>query len=79
VLWADTIARGHSAAIIDAGSCLMALTLNGELSVYQPSDKQYTELVRYKVAEPEVWAHPVVDGKRIFIRDKDSITLWAME
>ncbi len=78
-LWADTIARGHSAAIVDAGSCLVALTLNGELSFYQPSDKQYTELARYKVAEPEVWAHPVVDGRRIFVRDKDSIALWAME
>ncbi len=79
VLWADTVARGNSAAVIDAGSCLMALTLNGELSVYEPNDKQYTELARYKVGEPEIWAHPIVAGKRIFIRDKDSVTLWTME
>ena len=57
----------------------MALTLNGELSVYEPSDKQYTELARYKVGEPEIWAHPIVAGKRIFVRDKDSVTLWTME
>jgi outer membrane protein assembly factor BamB len=79
VLWADSVARGRSAAVIDAGSCLMALTLNGELCVFQPSEKQYTELARYKVGDPEVWAHPIVAGKRIFVRDKDSVALWTME
>jgi outer membrane protein assembly factor BamB len=79
VLWADTAARGQSAAVVDAGSCLIALAVNGELSVYLPSDKQYMELAHYKVGEPEIWAHPVVTGKSIFIRDKESVTLWAME
>jgi outer membrane protein assembly factor BamB len=79
VLWADTASRGRQASIVDAGSCLIALDLNGELSVYSPSDKQYSEIARYKVAEPEVWAHPVISGKSIFIRDKDSVTLWAIE
>jgi outer membrane protein assembly factor BamB len=78
-LWGDSVPRGRSAAIIEAGPCLMALTLNGELSVYQPSGTQYTELARYKVGDPEIWAHPVVAGKNIFIRDKDSVALWTME
>ncbi|OHB60020.1 MAG: hypothetical protein A2167_03840 [Planctomycetes bacterium RBG_13_46_10] len=78
-LWVDTTSRGQSAAIVDAGSCLIALTINGELLIYQPSDKQYIELARYKVAESETWAHPVVAGKSIFIRDKDSVILWAIE
>jgi outer membrane protein assembly factor BamB len=78
VLWADTVARGQGAAVIDAGSCLMALTVNGELSVYQPSEKQYTELAHYKVGDPEIWAHPIIAGKSIFIRDKDSVALWTM-
>jgi outer membrane protein assembly factor BamB len=78
VLWADTANRGQSAAIVDAGSCLIALTVNGELSVYLPSDKQYTELAHYKVGDPEIWAHPVIAGKSIFIRDKESVTLWAI-
>jgi len=78
VLWADTANRGQGAAIVDAGSCLIALTVNGELSVYLPSDKQYIELARYKVGDPEIWAHPVLAGKSIFIRDKESITLWTI-
>jgi len=79
VLWTDTTARGRSAAVVDAGSCLIALAVNGELSVYLPSDKQYMELAHYEVGDPEIWAHPVVAGKSIFIRDKESVTLWAME
>ncbi len=79
LLWADTAARGPSAAIVDAGSCLMALAVNGELAIYLPSDKQYMELARYKVGDPEIWAHPIVAGKSIFIRDKDSVALWTME
>ncbi|MCX5646571.1 MAG: PQQ-like beta-propeller repeat protein [Phycisphaerae bacterium] len=78
VLWADTANRGQGAAIVDAGSCLIALTVNGELSVYLPSDKQYTELAHYKVGDPEIWAHPVIAGKSIFIRDKESVTLWTI-
>jgi outer membrane protein assembly factor BamB len=78
VLWADTANRGQGAAVVDAGSCLMALTVNGELSVYLPSDKQYLELARYKVGDPEIWAHPIVAGRSIFIRDKESVALWTI-
>ena len=79
VLWADTAARGQSAAVVDAGSCLIALAVNGELSIYLPSDKQYMELAHYKVGDPEIWAHPIIVGRSIFIRDKESVTLWAIE
>ena len=79
VLWADTAARGQSAAVVDAGSCLIAMAVNGELSIYLPSDKQYMELAHYKVGDPEIWAHPIIVGRSIFIRDKESVTLWAIE
>jgi len=79
ILWTDTVSRGRSAAIVDAGSCLMALTLNGELSVYQPSDKAYTELAHFKVTDTEAWAHPVVTREGIFIRDNDSVALWTIQ
>jgi outer membrane protein assembly factor BamB len=78
MLWSDTVNRGQSASIVDAGSCLMALAFNGDVCVYLPSDKQYTELSHYKVGDPEIWAHPVIAGKSIFIRDKESVTLWTI-
>jgi outer membrane protein assembly factor BamB len=82
VLWADTVTRGRSAAIVDAGSCMIALPLNGELLVYLPTDKQYTEMARYKVGDPdpkaEIWAHPILSGKNIFVKDKTSVTCWGI-
>ncbi len=79
ILWTDTASRGQTAAILDAGSCLVAMAINGELIFYRPDEKQYTELAVYKVSDTEVWAHPILDGSRIFIRDKESIALWTMD
>jgi outer membrane protein assembly factor BamB len=75
--WIDTASRGNSGAIVDAGPCLMALTLNMELAVYQASDKQYTELAHYKVADTETWAHPVVSATGIYVRDQNTVALWT--
>ncbi|MFI5377798.1 MAG: PQQ-binding-like beta-propeller repeat protein [Tepidisphaerales bacterium] len=79
VNWLDTENRGNSAAIVDAGPVLFATATNGELAACQPDGKQYTELLRFKVSETETWAHPVIAGKRIFVRDRDAVTMWGME
>ena len=71
--------RAGYGSIVDAGSVLLALTPSSELVVFQPSDKQYKELARYKVADSPTYAHPVVSGNRIFVKDQDSVTLWIVE
>jgi outer membrane protein assembly factor BamB len=78
-LWSDSVNRGNSAAVLDAGSVMLALTVNSELAAFKPSDKEYTELAKLKVAESETWAHPVVAGKRIFVRDRENVTLWTLD
>lgn len=78
-LWTDTTNRGNSAALVDAGSVIFAVTVNSELVAFSPSDKAYTEFLRCKVAESETWAHPVMAGDRVFVRDRDSVTLWGIE
>ena len=78
-LWTDAAKRGQSAAILDAGSVLLALTLNGELAVFKPSTTEYVELARIKVADAETWAHPVVAGNRIFVKDSETVSLWTIE
>ena len=70
---------GGYGSIIDAGSVLLALTPSSQLIAYEPSDKQYTELARIKVADTPTYAHPVVAGNRIFIKDQDSVTLWTID
>jgi outer membrane protein assembly factor BamB len=77
--WTDSVKRGQSAAMLDAGSVILALTVDSKLVAFKPSDKKYTELAVIKVAATETWAHPVVAGKRFYVRDQDSVTLWTLE
>ena len=78
-LWTDETKRGQSAALLDAGSVILALTLNGELAAFKPGAKAYTELALIKVAGTETWAHPVVAGNRVFIKDSEMVGLWTIE
>jgi outer membrane protein assembly factor BamB len=78
-LWSDSTSQGNSVALVDAGSVMLALTVNSELAAFKPSEKEYTELARIKVADTETWAHPVVAGKRLFIRDRESVALWTFD
>jgi outer membrane protein assembly factor BamB len=77
--WTDTVKRGNYGGMVDAGSAILALPNTSELVVLKPSSKQYEELAKIKVAETPTFASPVPSGKRLFIKDKDSVTLWVLE
>ena len=71
--WVDTTKRGGNfGAILDAGSVIIALPSTGELTVFTPGDKAYTEVAKIKVADTPTYAHPVIAGNKIFIRDQNS-------
>ena len=66
-------------SIVDADSVLLALTPSSELIVFQPSDKEFKQLAKYKVASTPTYTYPVLSGNRIFIKDQDSVTLWTVD
>ena len=65
--------------MLDAGSVILALTQKSQLSVIQPNEKVYTELATIKVADKDTFAHPVVAGNRIYVRDTESLALLTIE
>ncbi len=71
--------RGGYGSVVDAGAALFALTPGGELVVFEPDAKEFKKLASYKVASAGAYAYPVVSGKRIFVKDQDSVTLWTLE
>ena len=78
--WTDPTKRGGNfGAILDAGSCVLALPSNSELIAFKPADKQYEELGKIKVSETPTYAHPVIAGNKIFVRDQDTVALLAIE
>lgn len=79
--WTDSATHGSRGfgSIIDAGSCLVLLTNDSELIVYKPSGKEYSELAKIKVSETPIYAHPVLAGNRIFIKDQDTVTMFVVD
>ncbi|HVS38176.1 MAG TPA: PQQ-binding-like beta-propeller repeat protein [Gemmataceae bacterium] len=77
--WTDSTKRGECGAILDAGDVLLALSSDSQLIVFKPSDKGYMEVAKYKVADSPTWADPIIAGNRVFVKDKDSLTLWTLE
>jgi outer membrane protein assembly factor BamB len=79
VLWTDKASHGDCGAVLDAGSVLLGLTSDSNLVVFKPSDKELTEIAKYKVADSPSWSMPIISGNRIFIKDKDNLILWTIE
>jgi outer membrane protein assembly factor BamB len=71
--------RGGYGTIVDGGSVLLALTPASELIAFEPASKAYTEVARIKVADTPTYASPVPSGNRLFVKDQDAVTLWAVK
>ncbi len=77
-LWSSPLGGRDFGSVVDAGPVLMALTPQAELTIFEPSDKEYKKVASYKVAENEVYAYPVPTGNGIYIKDQDSLRLWSL-
>ena len=65
--------------MVDAGSAVLVLPSNSELIVFKPDDKQFQQLAQIKVSETSTYAHPVLAGNRVFVKDQDALTMWAID
>jgi outer membrane protein assembly factor BamB len=70
--------QGGYGNIVDAGSVLFALTPAAQLLVFEPNREKYKQIASYKVGS-DTYAYPVISGNRVFIKDKDSLTLYTIE
>jgi outer membrane protein assembly factor BamB len=70
---------GGYGSVVDAGSVLLGITPDSGLVVIEPTAKAYNELARIKVADSQVFAHLVVAGNRLFVKDRDSVAQFTVE
>jgi outer membrane protein assembly factor BamB len=77
--WADTSMNKNFGSILDAGSVMIALPSSSELIVYKPDKSAYTEIASFKVADTPVYAHPLLVGKRIYVKDNETLIMWTMD
>jgi outer membrane protein assembly factor BamB len=66
-------------SVVAAGSVILTLTPNGELTVFQPTGKQLQQVASYKLGAPGTYAYPVVADSRIYIKDAAAVSLWTIE
>lgn len=79
VLWTGDPRQGENAAMMIAGNTIFALTNDAELIVTDTASKGANVIKKYKVADSPTWAHPAITGKRILIKDENSLALMSLE
>jgi outer membrane protein assembly factor BamB len=73
-LWQSTGRMGENVALLNAGQVLLLLTNEAKLIVLSSGAKEYKPLAEYSVAQSETWAHPLVIGNRILVKDETTLT-----
>ncbi len=76
--WTGDGRQGDNAALVRAGPVVLALTTKGRLVVFEAVAEGLEATAHYKVADSQTWAHPVVVGNRILIKDHTTLAAWAI-
>lgn len=77
-VWQGPGRMGENAAILNlGGKALLMLTNDANLIVQPVTAKSYAPAVQYSVATSPTWAHPVVLGRRILVKDESSLISWS--
>ena len=76
--WTGQPRQAVNAAVVRANDVIFALEDDAELVVGKAGSDGFQELKRYKVADTETWAQPVISGNRIFVKDVSTLALWTL-
>ena len=73
-IWQGPGRMGENAAIVNLGGTLLALTNDAVLYVLPASATSFAPSAQYTVATSQTWAHPVVLGEDILIKDETTLS-----
>jgi outer membrane protein assembly factor BamB len=78
-VWQSPGRMGENAAFLNLdGKVLLVLTNDANLIVQPVAAKTYAPVVQYTAAKSPTWAHPLVLGKRILIKDETTLASLVM-
>ncbi len=72
-IWQSQGRMGENAAMLSAGKVLLFLTNDANLFVIRPGAQQFEPLAQYTVATSQTWAHPVLLGNRVLVKDETTL------
>ncbi|MEW5977668.1 MAG: PQQ-binding-like beta-propeller repeat protein [Acidobacteriota bacterium] len=77
VLWTSPGRQGDNAAMLRAGDWLISLTNEAQLIVGKAGPDKFQVWKQYSIADSPTWAHPVLVGSQVLIKDLSTLTLWS--
>ena len=72
-IWLSEGRLGDNAALVAGGGTVFALTTEADLLVLPQKGDAFAPARRYRVAPSPTWAHPVVTGEGVLVKDR---TAW---
>jgi outer membrane protein assembly factor BamB len=79
VLWTTEGREGNQAAVLNTKDALFILTSDANLIVAKKAADKFQQLAKYSVADSATYAHPILFGKRILVKDNATLALWSLE
>ena len=77
MLWESSGRMGENAAILNAGDLFLVLTDEAKMFVLKSNATSFAPVKEYQVANSPTWAHPVLLGNRILVKDKTTLAALA--
>ncbi|MEY3283002.1 MAG: hypothetical protein RIR86_1015 [Acidobacteriota bacterium] len=77
-LWTGDPRQGENAAMLLVDGHLLALTEQAELLVTTVASKGATLVRQHRVADSPTWAHPVLTGRRLLIKEAAHLRVWEL-
>jgi len=78
-LWLGPPRQATNTAIVKSGTILFLLNEDGQLIVARSSRTGFEPIRRYTVADSATWAQPAISGRRLFVKDTRTLTLWTVD
>lgn len=76
-VWMSDGRQTENAMLIARGDEVFSLSTDSEFQVFRATSRGLEPLKKYTVADSPTWAHPVVLGNRVLVKDRDSLALWG--
>lgn len=77
--WRSDGRQGENAAMIRSGDFLFSLDNDADFFIAKREGPGFSTLKEYSVADSETWAHPVILGDRVLVKDKTNLSLLGLD
>ena len=77
-IWTSEGGFAEHAAILQGGGYVIVLTGKGKLLFLKADSQSFAPDANYVVSENRAWAHPLINGNHIVVKDETALTCWSL-